>query len=238
MSIGQAIERIVVKDEDLPVSAHLDVAFDGEPARNRGLCCLKRVLDDPARGVVQAAVGDWTLGQPGRRVKRPQNEISNTPSTSASAFNGRCATPTVVRACRPRSPKTLAIRSDAPFITCGSASKLEATLKKPPSLMTRTILSRSPSASCAWARMLIAQRSAASRAASIGESGPSLPLWRSSSFPSGPERELAGNEEQGQGAGRHAACADERNVVGHRRGGLRQDDAELGEAFGGLAHGS
>ena len=98
VSIGQAIERIVVKDEDLPVSAHLDVAFDGEPARNRGLCCLTRVLDDPARGVVQAAVGDWTLGQPGRGVDRVQASISNTASTSASALSGRCATPTVVRA--------------------------------------------------------------------------------------------------------------------------------------------
>ncbi len=62
-------------------------------------------------------------------AERPQAETRNTASTSASAFSGRWATPTVVRACRPRAPRTSTMRSEAPFIAWGSGSNAPATLK-------------------------------------------------------------------------------------------------------------
>jgi hypothetical protein len=52
-----------------------------------------------------------------------------------------------------------------------SGSKLFSTLKKPPSRTTCTILSRSPTAACAWAIRLIAQTRAAALAASVDDCG-------------------------------------------------------------------
>ena len=96
--VGQAIERFIVENNRFAVDAQLDVAFDGETAGDRRFRRPERVFDHPVRAVVQAAMGDRPLDEPGRRVDRIQASISNTASTSASALRGRCATPTVVRA--------------------------------------------------------------------------------------------------------------------------------------------
>ena len=99
--VGQAIERFIMENNRFAVGAQLDVAFDSETAGNRRLGRAQRILDHAFPDVMQAAMGDRTLDKPGRGVDRRQASISKTASTSASAFRGRCATPTVVRACRP-----------------------------------------------------------------------------------------------------------------------------------------
>ena len=87
-----------MKNNRFAVDAQLNVAFDGEAAGDRRLRRAQGVFDHPVGAVVQAAMGDRTLDEPGGRVDRRQASISNTASTSASALSGRCATPTVVRA--------------------------------------------------------------------------------------------------------------------------------------------
>jgi hypothetical protein len=66
------------------VGAQLDVAFNGEAPRDGRLRRAQRVFDHAMRAVVQAAMGDWTLHEPGRSVDRRQASISNTASISAS----------------------------------------------------------------------------------------------------------------------------------------------------------
>src|SRR5579883_2902234 len=183
--LGQPVERAVMEDHRFAVGAELNVAFDGEAAAECGLGRVQRVLDDRAPRVVQAAMGDRPRGQPSWRVRRHQ-ATSNVASTSATALSGRWATPTVVRAWRPASPKISAIRSEAPFIACGRASNGPATLKKPPSRITLLIRSRSPSAALACASRLIAQSRAAARPIATSAPGPSLPIWAGASLPSRP----------------------------------------------------
>src|SRR5204862_507648 len=69
----------------------------------------------------------WAIGravsQSGARTAQFRYETSNIPSTSTAASAGRAATPTVVRAWRPLSPKAATIRSDAPFSTFGPSRK-------------------------------------------------------------------------------------------------------------------
>ena len=96
--VGQAIERFVMENNRFAVGAQLNVAFDREAARNRRLSRAQRILDHAFGCVMQAAMRDRTLDEPGRSVDWPQSSISNTASTSARALSGRCATPTVVRA--------------------------------------------------------------------------------------------------------------------------------------------
>ena len=74
------------------------------------------------------------------------------------------------------------------------------------------------------------QSLAASRAESTSESAESLPWWRSASFPSSPERQLAGDEQERAGA-------DETDIIRDRRRGFGQNDAHLFQTLGGLAHG-
>ena len=50
----------------------------------------------------------------------PRQSIAKMASTSTAAPCGRLATPIAVRACRPRSPNSSWIRSDAPLMTCGT----------------------------------------------------------------------------------------------------------------------
>src|SRR5579863_2051073 len=173
--VGQTIEGFVMENNRFAVGAELDVAFDGEAAVNRRLRRPERILDDAPRVVVQAAMSDRPLDEPGGSVDRRQSAISNTASIAASALSGRCDAPLVMRAWRPLSPNSSAIRLEAPFIACGRASKLDSTLKNPPSRTTCLTQSRSPSAACACARTLMTQSRAASRAASISELGASLP---------------------------------------------------------------
>src|SRR4051794_35569743 len=108
----------------LAVGGKLDVAFDGEIAGNRRRRRGRHVLDDAAGAVVQAAMGHRPRGQPVRRAHRKNSqETSKMPSTSTAASAGSAATPTVVRACRPLSPKAATIRSEAPFSTFGPSRK-------------------------------------------------------------------------------------------------------------------
>src|SRR6185312_8806347 len=110
-TLGETAELVVVMHHGFAVGGKLDVAFDREIAghgRPRG---GRHVLDHASRGIVQTAMGDRAGGQP---VRCAHQATSNTPSTSTAASDGSAATPTVVRACRPLSPNTATIRSDAP----------------------------------------------------------------------------------------------------------------------------
>ena len=87
-----------MKHERLAVAADLNVAFDGAAGRDRRFGRAKRVFDHALLRVVQTAMGDRTLRQPGGSDQGSQGAISNSASTSTSAFSGRCETPTVARA--------------------------------------------------------------------------------------------------------------------------------------------
>ena len=62
-AIDQAAEDAVVMYHGFAVGAELDVAFDGEIAVDGGLRRRRHVLDDAARGIMQAAMRD----RPGRQ---------------------------------------------------------------------------------------------------------------------------------------------------------------------------
>src|SRR5262245_57284668 len=165
-------------DDGLAVGADLQIALDAVAAGNCRFERGGRILDDALARVVQASMGYRSRGQPveagiataGRHVSpKPPS-----PSTAASA--GNTATPTVVRACRPLSPNTETIRSEAPFITLGPSTKAGSELMKPPSRTTCLILSRSPSAALACASTLIPQARAAFWPSSSDTPLPSLPL--------------------------------------------------------------
>src|SRR3954447_6709571 len=111
-SASKSLQRRVVEDYGFTIARQLHVAFDRKAVLDRSLCRRKGILDDPVLARMQAAMGDRSRGQPGRCTHAP---ISNIPSTSTAASSGNWATPMVERAWRPRSPKTLMIRSDAPF---------------------------------------------------------------------------------------------------------------------------
>src|SRR5258706_14239543 len=145
------------------VRGELDVAFDREIRMGGGLGCPRHVLDDAVPEIMQAAVSDRPRRQPirGAHVSGSDQDTSKMPSTSTAASEGREATPTVVRAWRPLSPKAATIRSEAPLSTFGASRKSGAELTKPPSRTTRTTLSRSPSAALTCASRLTAQPCAA-----------------------------------------------------------------------------
>src|SRR5579872_4764606 len=171
----------------LAIGGELNVAFDGEIALDRGKRGARHVFDQAARALVQAAMGHRSCRQPGGGAhERPPQETSNTPSTSTAASAGRDATPTVVRAWRPLSPKAVTIRSEAPLSTFGPSRKSGVELTNPPSRTTRTTLSRSPSAAFTWASRLMAQPRAAALPCSIATPPPSLPL--AISLPSAPRQ--------------------------------------------------
>ena len=179
--------------------------------------------------VMQAAMGDRTLNEPGGSVDWRQASISKTASTSASALRGRCDTPTVVRAWRPCSPNSSATKLDAPFMAWARDRSSNATLKNPPSRTTCFIRSRSPSAACAWAITLIAH------------SGPPRSRLRLRNRPrvclDGARRayHLA---RTAAGRRRTATIPPHgRDIVCDRRRGLWQNDAHFFQALGGLAHG-
>src|SRR6202000_1648086 len=110
------------------------------------------ILDDATRAIVQPAMGDRPGRQPGGSAQDAffRQDTSNMPSSSTEASAGRDATPTVVRAWRPLSPKAATIRSEAPLSTFGPSRKSGAELIKPPSLTTPTTFSRSPRAALIW----------------------------------------------------------------------------------------
>ena len=118
----QPVEREIVKDDGLAIGGDLDVAFDGIGMIDRRRGGGKGIFEDGLGRVVQAAVGDGAGGEPGGRRDR-HHATSKIASTSTAQSSGNSATPTVVRACRPLSPSTSTIRSEAPFITAGSAAK-------------------------------------------------------------------------------------------------------------------
>ena len=217
-ALGEAAERVVVMHHGLAVGGELDVDLDREIACDGGLRPRAGMFSMmPRAAIVQAAMGDRPRRQPVRRAHRVSaQETSNTPSTSTAASAGSEATPTVVRAWRPLSPKAATIRSEAPFSTFGPSRKSGAELTKPPSRTTRTTLSRSPSAALICASRLIAQPRAAALPCSTVTPAPSLPL--AISLPSGVDANLAGDEQQ-------IAGADEADVVGDRARRLVQHDA-------------
>ena len=130
---GEPVEREVVEHDGLAVGRVLHVAFDRESGRDRGVGGGERVLDQAGPRVMQPAMGDRARDEPVRRAHR----TSNIASTSTAASSGSSATPIVERACRPRSPSTATIRSEAPFITCAKPAKLGSALMKPPSRTQR-----------------------------------------------------------------------------------------------------
>ena len=74
-AFGEAAERIVMMHHRLAVGGELDVDLDGKIAGDRGLHRARHVLDDAARGVMQAAMGDRPRRQPVRArasVRRPR----------------------------------------------------------------------------------------------------------------------------------------------------------------------
>ena len=125
------------------------------------------------------------------------------------------------------------MRSDAPFIAWGRASKVVPTLKNPRRAghRPRDPIEIAERRACAWASTLTAQSLAASRAASIGDFlAERLPLWwRSASLPSGPSGSWP-EKRTGEFPG-----ANGRNVVGDGRGGFGKNDPELLETCRGLA---
>src|SRR6478752_4406099 len=177
-AVGEAAERVVMVHHRLAVGGELDIDFDGEISVDRSGYSARHVLDNAVGTIVQTAMGDRPCGQPIRGVQAPVSaqDTSKMPSTSIAASAGREATPTVVRAWRPLSPKAATIKSDAPFMTFGPSRKSGAELTKPPSRTTRMTLSRSPSAALIWASRLMAQPRAAALPCSTVTPAPSLPL--------------------------------------------------------------
>ena len=96
--LGQPLERIVMKDHDLFVTAELKVAFDREVVRNRGFGGRERVLDPAGGGVMVAAMGDRPGSQPREPGHRAPQTISTIASTSTAVPSGSVPTPIAERA--------------------------------------------------------------------------------------------------------------------------------------------
>src|SRR5262249_25827044 len=186
-ALGEAAERVVVVHHGLAIAAELQVDLDAVAGGHRGRDRARGILDDAARRIVQAAVGDRPRGEPvGCSHGRERHFTSNMPSTSTAASSGSTATPTVVRACRPLSPNSDTIRSEAPFMTFGPSTNFGSELMKPPRRTTRVTFSRSPSAAFTWASTLMAQARAAFWPSSVETPAPSLPV--ATSLPSAPRQ--------------------------------------------------
>ena len=151
------------------------------------------------------------------------------PSTSTAASAGRTATPMVVRAWRPRSPKAATIRSEAPFITFGTSMK------------SRRGIDEAAEPDHAGDLVEIAERrlELCQQIDRAGARGGLAVLDRHV------VAELAGGDQlafvvEAELARDHQeiAGAHERHVIGDRRGRRRQCDAEIGEfLFNGSRHG-
>src|SRR5262245_57785547 len=103
-------------------------------------------------------------------------------STSTAMLPGSEPMPTALRAPTPASsPKTSAISSEKPLITCGWSLKSGVQLTMPSVLTNRLTLSSEPSVSRTVARMLRPTRRAASLPCSSVRSAPTRPA---TSFPS------------------------------------------------------
>ena len=126
---GKAVELPVVEHNRKAVAGLLHIAFDAHAGGDR--------RGEGGQGVfgigaaMQAAVGVFAPLQPEgpRRIGRggePGIERRDQPqptatiaSTSTAAPSGSTGTPTALLACLPASPKTSAIRSEAPLATLG-----------------------------------------------------------------------------------------------------------------------
>ena len=87
---------------------------------------------------------------------------------------------TAALVCIPASPKTEAIKSDAPLITFGCSVKLFVELTKPVNFVHDFILERSPPhATFTWAIILNPHLLAASYPCSVDKSFPILPFINS-----------------------------------------------------------
>ena len=129
---------------------------------------------------MKSAVSNRKLHQP---IGHAHQATSNMASISIAAFRGSWATPTVVRAWRPLSPRIATIKSEAPFITAGKLEKDGKQFTNPPSLKHRTIRVKSWVAFWACARRLIAHSREAPYPSFSDTLSPSLPVCSGRSNP-------------------------------------------------------
>ena len=223
-AFGQPAERIVVMHHGLAIGGDPEIAFD--PVSPCDRCCerRRRILDHAISGVMQTSVRHGMRDQPvqcGHRQCLGQ-ATSNTPSTSTAASAGSAATPTVVRAWRPLSPRTATNRSDAPFITFGPSRKAGSELMNPPRpdhLLDIVEL--------AERRLDLGQqvdRTGARRLLAILDRYASTELALGNQFAVGIEANLARYEQQ-------RADPNEGDVVCDRTCGRRERDSEVDKLF-------
>src|SRR5215210_1616033 len=173
------VHGLVVKAEPLQLAFH-PPAERAVVARVKPYTCLleRRIHGLPP--VDEFAVTD--ILYPGRANSNLQasSDERTTSSTSTGASSGNSATPTAERACRPASPKTSPMSSDAPSSTPGWPLNPGAEATKPVTLTMLEIPLRPPAWAAAAARALSAHRWAAHRASSALTVSPTLPFRCSS----------------------------------------------------------
>ena len=121
---GQPFQRGIVEHHRPPVLGLAHITFDAEPRGDRGGKTGQRIFRHLA--AVQAAMGIGPFAQPAgvdrfacHRPRAQPAAISTTASTSTAAPSGSAGTPTAALACRPASPNTCCISSEAPLATLG-----------------------------------------------------------------------------------------------------------------------
>src|ERR1700730_1144124 len=186
----QTVEGKIVEHHSLAIFCALNIALDRVVLGDRGGGGGGSIFDQSALFGMKTPVRDRPRRQPVRRIYCPSGQapaISNKASISMALSSGNSATPTVDLAWRPLSSKTSTMKSEAPLITAARLAKPGAALMKPPSLTQREILSRSPNAALACARIFMAHKRAAACPALLETSTPSLPVCAGSSLPFGPK---------------------------------------------------
>ena len=129
-----------------PSAASCSIALDGVVAGHGGGECAGGVFDHACCGIVQAAMGDRHLREPGQGLAAPPSRgmehepysTSNMPSTSTATLRGNDPEPTAERACLPFSPRTSTRRSEAPLTTLGWSAKSATAFTKPTILTHRS----------------------------------------------------------------------------------------------------
>src|SRR5580704_11597732 len=198
----QTVEGKIVEDHGFAIFCALNIALDRVVLGDRRGGGGGSIFDQSGLFGMKTPVRDRPRRQPVRHIYCPPRQVpatSNSASISTALSSGNPATPTVDLAWRPLSPRASTMKSEAPFITSAKLAKPGAALMKPPSLMQREILSRSPKATLACARIFIAHKRAAACPSLLETSTPSLPVCAGSSLPFGPKAswpETARNEPE------------------------------------------
>src|SRR3984893_2972073 len=142
----QTVEGKIVEHHGFAIFCALNIALDrvvlGDCRGGGG----GSIFDQSGLFGMKSPVRDRPRRQPVRRIYCPPRQlpaISNRASISPPLSSGNPATPAVDLACRPLSPKTSTMKSEAPFITPAKLAKPGAMLIKTPSLTQCEILSRS-----------------------------------------------------------------------------------------------